>query len=558
MSPRRAVVVGGGVAGLASAALLAREGLRTPLVEARDDLGGRAGTWSSRGFRFDTGPSWYLMPEVFDHFFRLLGTSADSELDLVRLDPGYRVFFERHAPVDVRSDRADAVRLFESLEPGAGARLEAYLDSASDAYDVALRRFLYTTYASLLPLARADVLARLPRLATLLTRSLEDHVAASFTDPRIRQVLGYPAVFLGSAPRLTPAMYHLMSHLDLTDGVLYPRGGFTALVDAVAGVAEAEGVEIRTGAPAVAIATEPAPGWRRGRATGVRVREAGTVRELRADVVVSAADLHHTETRLLPPGLRSRSRRWWDRQVPGPSAVLVLLGVRGELPQLEHHSLFFAEDWQQGFDRVFARRTAGTAAAGAPSSAEPWPDPTSLYVCRPSATDDDVAPPGHENLFVLVPVPPDVGLGGGGVDGGGSPWVEAVADAAIGQIAAWAGVPDLAERVVVRRTIGPADFAADLNAWRGTALGPAHTLAQSAMFRAGNVSRRVSGLYHAGGSVIPGIGLPMCLISAELVVKRLRGDTSTEALPEPLRPRRAPEAPPGPPLDAPEQVGAGT
>ena len=553
---RRAVVIGGGVAGLATAALLAREGRDVVLLEAREDLGGRAGSWEADGFRFDTGPSWYLMPEVFDHFFRLLGTTADEQLDLVRLDPGYRVFFERHDPVDIRSDRDDAVRLFESLEPGAGRRLEAYLDSAADAYAMAKRRFLYTTYASLLPLLRPDVVARLPRLASLLTRSLEDHVAGTFDDRRIQQVLGYPAVFLGSAPRLTPSMYHLMSHLDLTDGVLYPRGGFTALVAALERVAVAEGVEIRTGARAVAIATAPARGWRKARATGVRYRDAdGRPHEVRADVVVSAADLHHTETALLPPRLRSRSPGWWDRQVPGPSAVLVMLGVRGALPELEHHSLFFADDWQKTFDRVFARPAAGGTVVPTP-----LPDPTSLYVCRPSATDDGVAPEGHENLFVLVPCPPDVSLGAGGVDGEGDPWVEAVADAAIEQVSRWAGVPDLAERVVVRRTVGPADFAADLNAWRGTALGPAHTLAQSAMFRSGNASRRVDGLLHAGGSVIPGIGLPMCLISAELVVKRLRGDTSTGALPEPLRRRsgRRGPAPATTPTPTPTVGSAGT
>ncbi|MBX9244553.1 phytoene desaturase, partial [Actinotalea ferrariae] len=282
----------------------------------------------------------------------------------------------------------------------------------------------------------------------------------------------------------------------------------------------------------------------RARVTGARLAGPDGEQWLPADVVVSTADLHHTETALLPPHLRDRSLRWWDRRVPGPSAVLVYLGVRGALPQLEHHTLLFTEDWQEGFDRIFPARGlrglrgltggAGRRNRSGTEAAHAVPDPVSLYVCRPSATDPDVAPAGSENLFVLVPVPPDPALGRGGVGGTGSPWVEAVADAAIAQVARWTGVPDLADRVVVRRTVGPADFAEDLGTWRGTALGPAHTLAQSAMFRAGNASRRVDGLLHAGGSVVPGIGLPMCLISAELVVKRLRGDTSTGPLPEPL------------------------
>ncbi len=578
----RVVVVGGGIAGLATAALLAREGRQVTVLEARDVVGGRAGSWAADGFRFDTGPSWYLMPEVFDHFFRLLGTSTDEQLDLVRLDPGYRVYFERRGVLDVdavprvrvyferrgvldvAADRAANVALFEEVEPGAGAALERYLATAEDAYAMALRHFLYTTFASLRPLANREVLSRLPRLAALLTRSLEDHVAGRFRDPRLRQVLGYPAVFLGSAPRITPSMYHLMSRLDLADGVLYPRGGFERLVEAVHGLAVAAGAEVRTGARVTAITTEPvaagpgsasrgaatraaaarAAGARgRDRVTGVRWTDGAGEQVLAADVVVSTADLHRTETALLPAHARSRSQRWWDRRVPGPSAVLVLLGVRGALPQLEHHTLLFTEDWQEGFDRIFPRRRRtrragreGSPGRHAPGPVAPVPDPVSLYVCRPSATDDGVAPPGSENLFVLVPVPPDPALGRGGVDGTGDPWVEAVADAAIGQIARWTGVPDLAERVVVRRTVGPADFAEDLGTWRGTALGPAHTLAQSAMFRAGNASRRVDGLLHAGGSVLPGIGLPMCLISAELVVKHLRGDTSTGPLAEPLAP----------------------
>jgi phytoene desaturase len=155
-------------------------------------------------------------------------------------------------------------------------------------------------------------------------------------------------------------------------------------------------------------------------------------------------------------------------------------------------------------------------------------------VSKPSGIDPSVAPAGFENLFVLVPIPADPSIGRGGLDGDGDAAIEALADGVIEQIADWADIPDLASRITVRRTVGPGDFLRDLNSWRGTALGPAHTLNQSAMFRSGNKSKRVDGLYYVGGSTIPGIGLPMCLISAEVLVKRLRGDTSTEALPEPL------------------------
>ena len=519
------VVVGGGIAGLATAALLAREGRDVTLVEATEEVGGRAGSWSSGGFRFDTGPSWFLMPEVFDHFFRLCGTSSAEQLDLVRLDPGYRVYFENQSePVDVRSDRAASTALFESLEPGAGAALEKYLDSARMTYDLALRRFLYTNFTSYPALVRREVMARAGTLLARLAQPLQSYVARRFRDRRIQQILGYPAVFLGSSPYLAPSIYHLMSHLDLADGVLYPRGGFAELIAAVRRVAEQQGVRIHTGTEAIAL-TVSDPGPERPSVTGVRVRDrAGAERTLPAGLVVGAADLHHLETRWLPDHLRTYPQSYWDRRMPGPGALLVLLGVRGELPQLAHHTLLFTERWEEGFDAIFGD--------------EPHiPDPASLYVCRPSATDTDpnagIAPEGHENLFVLVPIPADPASGRGGVDGAGDATIEAAADQAIAQIADWTGIPDLAERIVVRRTIAPADLEADLGAWRGTALGPAHTLAQSAFFRTRNVSRHVDGLFYAGASTIPGIGLPMCLISAELVLKHVRGDTGTAPVAEP-------------------------
>ena len=512
LTGQRAVVVGGGISGLATAALLAREGATVTLLEARSELGGRAGRWHRDGFQFDTGPSWYLMPEVFDHFFRLLGTTADDELDLARLDPSYRVYFEgTPEPFDLPAHGARDALL--ALDPPSATKLGEYLDSAAETYRTATERFLYATFASIGPLLDPDIVRQAPRLARLLGEPLDHFIARHTDDDRVCRILGYPAVFLGTSPSAAPSMYHLMSHLDVTQGVLYPRGGFGAVIDAVARVAQRAGAKVLTGQRVRRITVAD------GAVSGVEVGDGiGGTRHLAADIVVSTADLRVTEHELLDPAHRSHSDRWWRRRDPGPGAVLALLGVRGELPGLAHHSLLFADHWQQGFDAIFGDRPT-------------VPSPASLYVCRPSATDD-VAPPGHENLFVLVPVPADTGMGAGGVDGAGDPTVERVADQAIAQIAEWTGTPDLAERIVVRRTIGPADFERDFGAWRGGALGPGHTLRQSAMLRGKNVSSRVAGLLYAGATTIPGIGLPMCLISAELVLKRLRGDTSAGPLPE--------------------------
>ena len=513
----RAVVIGAGIGGLASAALLAAEGYDVTILEALPEPGGRVGSWAADGFRWDTGPSWYLMPEAFDHFFRLLGTSAAEQLELVPLDPGYRVYFEEQAePWDVRADLAANAALFESAEPGAGRALEAYVASARQTLDLALDRFLYDTYEDLRGLAAPELLRRAPRLLGLLGRPLHSHVARRFRDPRLQRILDYPAVFLGGSPYRVPSMYHLMSALDLTGAVLYPRGGFAAVVERIAALAVERGARLRTRARATEILV------RGGRAAGVAYTDAaGAARVAEADLVVGAADLHHLETRLLAPEHRTYPERSWRSREPSPGALLVLLGVRGDLPQLAHHTLLFAEDWRGNFEDVF----------GDPARVSEAP---SLYVCRPSATDPGVAPAGHENLFVLVPIPADPALGRGGVDGAGDRSIEHLADRVIDRIAERAGIPDLADRVVARRTIGPGDFEADLGAWRGNALGLAHTLRQSAFLRTPNVSRRVRGLYYAGSSTLPGVGVPMCLISAELLLKRLRGLRGPGRLPEPL------------------------
>jgi phytoene desaturase len=520
--PKTAVVIGGGIAGLATAALLAKEGLDVTLLEQRDEIGGRVGSWESGGFRFDTGPSWYLMPEVFDHFFRLFGTSAVEQLTLSRLDPGYRVFFEKHdLPVDIAANLDANLVTFDRIEPGAGTAMTRYLASAKDTYRIAIDRFLYSTFASFRPLFTRDVLLRSGRLARLLLQPLDRFAARFVKDPRLRQIIGYPAVFLGSAPSMTPSMYHLMSHLDLEDGVYYPQGGFTAVITSIADLARTSGATVVTGAQVTEIVARTDRSGR-PRVAAVRFIDAsGAEQSIDSELVVSAADLHHTETELLPASQRSYPEGWWHRRTAGPGAVLVYLGVRGRLPQLAHHSLFFTEDWDDNFARIF----------GSPGSI---PNPASTYVCMPSATDETVAPEGDENLFILVPVPADPEIGVGGLDGTGDAAVEAAADRAIQQLSEWAGIPDLADRIVVRRTVGPGDFAREFHSWKGSALGPAHTLRQSAFLRGRNASAKVDGLLYAGGTTVPGIGLPMCLISAELVIKRLRGDTSTAALSEPL------------------------
>jgi phytoene desaturase len=530
----RVVVVGGGIGGLATAALLARGGAEVTLLERHERVGGRAGLHEVDGFRFDTGPSWFFMPEVFAHFFDLLGEDIRDHLDLVKLDTAYRLFPEPEAgqpsqPFDLTSDPERNWATFEALEPGAGEAVRAYAAEATDAYRTALDHFLYTTFERLDRAVDLDVATRVGTLAPLLTRTLADKVAGVTQHPVLRQALSYHAVFLGSSPYRVPALYSLMTHLDLVEGVYYPRGGMYTVIEAIERLARKNGVTIRTGAEVVGVEVDGAGRSlrhprRTGVARGVRLAS-GEV--LEADVVVSGADLYETETALLPEQHRTLPASWWESKGPGISALLIMAGVRGELPELPHHSLFFTRDWEGNFDDIL-----GSGRVTAPGDLR-VPDVASLYVSRTSATDPGAAPEGHENLYVLVPFPADPAIGAGEA---GRAELDSYADRYLDQIARWAGVPDLRERVVTRRVVGPADFARDFSSWRGSALGMEHTLAQSAMFRPADRSPRVPNLLHVGGNTVPGVGLPMCLIGAELVAKRMLGETSPSPLPTPLRP----------------------
>lgn len=513
----RIVVIGGGVAGLATAGLLARGGAQVTLLERNAQVGGRAGRLSIAGHVFDTGPSWYLMPEAFDQWFALMGRRVEDHLDLLDLDPRYRVFFEGDHPsgaaesLDVSADPETNWAIFDALSPGDGEATRRYAEDAGELYRIALDRFLYTTFARPLGVVDRDVLRRLPRLASLLTRSLGARIASKVKDRRLRQILGFHAVFLGSSPSRAPSLFSLMSHLDLTDGVRYPRGGMYAVIEAIAAIAREEGATLRTSAPVARIVVDDA-----GFASGVELASGELVP---ADAVVSAADLHHTETQLVPAQWRTHPEKAWRRREPGVSALLAMVEVDGEVPELAHHSLFFTRDWDGNFEAILGRRLP--------------PVPASVYVSRVGATDRTVSPAGKDSLFMLVPFPADPELGA-------TPESRAelmsVARRYLEQVGSWAGVDDLPSRSTVLKVTTPADFAEGLGAWQGGALGLEHTLTQSAMFRPANVSSKVSNLLYAGASTVPGIGVPLCLISAELVAKRLLGAVDVGPLPTPAPP----------------------
>ena len=512
----RIVVIGAGVGGLAAAGLLARGGAQVTLLEKGDRVGGRAGLLEIDGYTWDTGPSWYLMREAFDQYFALMGTSTAEQLDLIDLDPRYRVYFEGDDPagpgelLDVVADPEANYATFNKISPGDGDAMRRYAAEAKNLYDLALDRFLYTTFERIDKVPNAQVYKQLPMLAQLLTRPLGSKIAKRVHNERLRQILGFHAVFLGSAPNRAPSLFSLMSHLDLTDGVRYPKGGLYQVIRALEKIAVEHGVEIKTGVEVKRIVVSD-----NDLAQGVELASGEVIA---ADAVVSGADMHHTETVLLEREHQWQPEQRWEKRNPGVSALLVFAGVKGALPELEHHTLFFSRDWDKNFGDIVGD-----------GDLKP-PFPASVYLSRVTATEPAMAPKGHENIVMLVPFPSDPALGASEAS---RAELEAWAWKYIEQVGAWAKIPDLKERTTIYGMRTPSDFAQDLHTWKGSALGLEHTLRQSAVFRPGNASKVVPNLLYVGSSTVPGIGMPICLISAELVAKRLLGSTSVGPLPAP-------------------------
>jgi phytoene desaturase len=242
-----------------------------------------------------------------------------------------------------------------------------------------------------------------------------------------------------------------------------------------------------------------------GLAKGVKLADGELIG---ADIVISNADMHHTESQLLAEKWRSHPQKYWDKRVMAPSAFILYLGIDEKLPGLAHHNLLFSEDWRRNFDDIYKDPCL--------------PDQPSLYVCAPSVTDSSVAPPGKENLFVLVPIASGLKMT--------EQEKEVYSEKVLSILESEMNLSGLRSKVEYKRIYSVDNFAADYNAFQGSALGLAHTLWQTAVFRPSNVSKNVRGLYYVGAGVNPGIGTQICLISAELVYKRVHGITSAGPL----------------------------
>ena len=488
---KNAVVIGAGFTGLAASSLLARDGWKVTLVERNDEVGGRARLWKTEGYTFDMGPSWYLMPEVFERFFTAMGARREDYYGITRLDPAYRVFFEDEESVDVPGELKGVLDLFAGIEEGGDEQLKRYLDESAYKYDTAMREFLYRDYNSVLDLCSRRLIFEGSKLH--IFQRLDRHTARFFKDHRSRKIVQYPTVFLGSSPSNTPALYSLMSHVDMNLGVWFPTGGMGAAALGMARLARESGVEIVTGREVRCAVI------RGRRIVGVETRSAGGEPiEFPADAVLNTADYQWFEEHALDKKNRRYSSVYWKRRVVAPSMFLAYLGMNRKLPELAHHNLYFAREWERHFDTIFRKRA--------------WPENPSWYLSRVTATAPGMAPAGRENIFLLVPVAPSLE--------DSDERREEYFDYVLRHIRKGSGV-NLGPGREVTRIFTHRDFSKDYNAFQGSALGLSHTKLQTAVFRPARRSRRLKNLYHAGQFTHPGVGVPMVMISAELAARAM-------------------------------------
>lgn len=500
MKDIKVAIIGAGIGGLATACLLGKKGFDVTVFEKNDQPGGRCSVFEKDGFVFDMGPSWYLMPDVFEQFYRLAGENISDHLDLIKLDPSYRVFFKDEGPtVDLFADLEKDSAVFERLEHGSFEKIKKYMVKSQEHYKIAMNKFIYKNYDSIFDFFSLDLI--LEGLKLNILSKMQKYVERYVKDHRIQKLLQYQLVFLGNSPYNAPAIYNIMSHVDFNMGVFYPQGGIYKITESLINIGKKNGVKFRIGAPVTKINSE------NGKVSGLTLKSG---EKLGFDIIVSNADLHHTETQLLSPQDRSFSEKYWKKRVLAPAGLVLYLGIDGKIDKALHHNLIFSKDWKKNFSQIFDDPT--------------WPDDPSFYICVPSKTDPSVAPEGKENVFVFVPIASDLEYT--------EEQLSQYADKIISTMQKEMKIPGLQERVVAKRIFCVKDFKERYNSFRGSALGLAHTLFQTAIFRPNNISKEVKGLYYVGGNTNPGIGVPMCLISAELTYKRIIGNKSSGPLSE--------------------------
>jgi phytoene desaturase len=484
----KVIVIGSGFGGLSAAALLAKDGFEVEVFEKNEMPGGRASVWSEGGYTFDMGPSWYLMPDVYERFFGEFGKKPEDFFELKRLDPSYRMFFAGEKSLDIAADLGKNYELFDSLEEDGAEKLKDYLESAKEKYDLSINELLYRDYRSILDFLSGRLIMEGSKLHVF--ESLEKFVNKHFESDEARKIVEYSIGFLGGSPQNTPSFYHIMSHIDLTLGVWYPVGGIRKVADSIYRLAEEYGATFHFNEPVESILVNGHDAY------GVTTSW-GTYN---ADIVISNADYAYSELNLLETRHRTYDAGYWEERVMAPSAFVAYIGVNKQIDALAHHTLFLDKDWENSFEQIFNPEKAA------------WPSAPSYYVNVPSRTDPTAAPEGCDTLFILVALAPGLEEPSGKRE----EFLEQILDnleETVGET--------IRDAIEVKRIFALHDFTDRYHAYKGTALGLSHTLFQTALWRPAHQSKKVKNLYYSGHYTHPGIGVPMTLISSTIVAHEL-------------------------------------
>lgn len=492
---QKVVVIGAGPGGLAASILLAKSGVEVTVVEKRSTVGGRTSTIEREGFKFDTGPTFFLYPRVLREIFAAAGRDLDAEVPMERLDPQYRLVFGSGGELLATPNLEKMERAIAALCPRDAAGFQRFFADNRNKLERFLP-FLENPFDSWKDLAKLQMLKMLPLLRPW--SSLDSDLRKYFSDERIRLGFSFQSKYLGMSPFTCPSLFSILSFLEYEHGVFHPIGGCGAVTQAMARVARDLGVKILLDEPVERMIFEER------KATGVKTAS----RTLKADAVVVNADFAEAMRRMVPNGLR---RKWSDERIASKrfscSTFMMYLGIEGRYDNLAHHTIYLSKNYEQNLRDIEQKHVLSE-------------DP-SFYVQNACVTDPALAPKGCSTLYVLAPVTHQTGS----VD-----WAEqrsGFRERVIEQLAK-VGIEGLEGRIRVEKTITPQNWQEDYALYQGATFSMAHNLRQMLHLRPHNRFEDLNGVYLVGGGTHPGSGLPVIFESARITSRLLLEDLNVQ------------------------------
>lgn len=475
---RNVVIIGSGFSSLASAAYMAKAGYKVKVLEKNEQIGGRASMWEKDGYRFDMGPSWYWMPDVFERFFSDFGKMVSDYYSLEKLSPAYRVVFGKNDFIDIADNAEDVINTFEQIETGSGQKLRKFLNAAEQNYRIAMQDLVYNPGQSISELISYESAVRLP----LFFKSISQQISAGFKNPRLKSILEFPVLFLGAKPNKTPAFYNFMNYADFGMGTWYPKGGFNAVALGMAKLNRELGVEFLTNQNVVGFK------YQNQKVSAVKTE----TETFPCDIVISGADYAHTDQLL--GDYKNYSEHYWQKKTFAPSSLLYYVAFSRKVQQLLHHNLFFDTDFNNHAEEIYDTKA--------------FPKQPLFYANFSSITDNSLSPEGKDVGFFLIPVAVDLD--------DNEEIHEKYFDLIMNRVEECTG-ENLRDAVVFKRSFGINDFKDRYNSCRGNAYGLANTLLQTSVLRPSIKNKKLKNFFYTGQLTVPGPGVPPALISGKVV-----------------------------------------